>query len=770
MPSAILVFSYLVLGVSSHRAGLAASGQAREASLETSWSHELNLAGVTPVQRVVALLKKMQDELEKEAASDSEMYDKMVCWCETNEKEKTKAIADAEAKIADLEAEIEERSAGSGAAMAEVENLKKQIAEDTATLKKALAIREKGLGEFRGEETELVQAIANLRNAVAVLAKHNGGSLLQIEAPVVAGMRVLLRDAALQQEEWEITHPSKKKRLQTVLLALSSGTHHKSNTVEAALADALNTHGSSMPDSLPMPFAQKVVADAAKFAPLKASGNFLQAPVDAAYASYSSRSNQIYGIMTQMLEEFESQLSTAQKDEMKAAEDAAAVAKAKKEQIAVAKEKLDDLEGEHSANIKALSDAKEDLGLTREQRSKDIEFLRNLKVTCGDLDTQWERRSATRSAEITAVAETLAILTEDDNREMLAKTSASLLQKAATSTALRRANAAAALRKASRAPEFDADDLLAAWHHRHGAPTVGAVAGPRAQLSVLATAVQLDSFTKVKAMMDEMVANLKKEQQEEVDFKAYCTKELDENEKASYAKSQQIKDLEGQLEKLAALMAKLAKEIQQAQADVAETKLQIKKASEVREGENAEFQTTVADQRATQTILAKALLRLKDFYKKGIGKKVLTLAQQTPPVQFNKYKNNAGASPVMGLIEQIIEDSKKVESDTTAAEYQAQADYEKFVNDSNAIIKGLSESISAKNKATAKAKEETAEASGDLEAANGELESLQAYEADLHGECDWVLKNFDIRQKARLQEMEAIQGAKAILSGAGPSL
>lgn len=748
---------------------MASQGQEREASLEASWLHELNSAAVTPVQRVVALLKKMQDELEKEAANDSEMYDKMVCWCETNEKEKTKAIADAEARIADLEAEIEERSASSGGAMAEVENLKKQIAEDSAALKKALAIREKGLGEFRDEETELVQTITNLKNAIAVLAKHNGGSLLQIEAPVVEGMRVLLRNAALQHEEWEVIHPGKSRSFQTVLLDFGHDAKHKSGTVEAALVDALNTHGPSMLDNLPMPFAQKVVADAAKLAPQKPSGNFLQQPVDAAYASYSSRSNQIYGIMTQMLEEFESQLSTAQKDEMKAAEDASAVAKAKKEQIAVGKEKLDDLEGEHSANIKALSDAKEDLGLTREQRSKDVEFLRNLKVTCGDLDTQWERRSATRSAEITAVAETLAILTEDDNREMLAKTSASFLQKSTTSAGLRRSKAAASLREAASAPEFEADDLLAAWHHRHGAPTLGVVAGPRAQLSVLATAVQLDSFTKVKAMMDEMVATLKKEQQEEVDFKAYCTKELDENEKAAYTKNQQIQGLEGQLEKLTALMEKLAKEIKQAQADTAETKLQIKKASEVREGENAEFQTTVADQRATQTILTKALMRLKDFYKKGIGKKVLNLVQQTPPVKFNKYKKNAGASPAMGLIEQIIEDSKKVESETIAAEYKAQADYEKFVNDSNAIIKGLAESISAKKKATAQAQEESAEATGDLEAATGELESLKAYEADLHGECDWVLKNFDIRQKARLQEIEAIQAAKAILSGAGSS-
>jgi len=144
----------------------------------------------------------------------------------------------------------------------------------------------------------------------------------------------------------------------------------------------------------------------------------------------------------------------------------------------------------------------------------------------------------------------------------------------------------------------------------------------------------------------------------------------------------------------------------------------------------------------------------------------LVLAQQEPPVKFNAYKNNAGASPVMGLIEQIIEDSKKVESEATAAETQAQADYESFVKDSTALIKSLDEAVGAKTKASATAESELAESKGDHEAAVGELESLAAYEADLHGECDWVMKNFEIRQKARLQEMEAIQAAKAILSGA----
>merc|ERR1719245_2489623 len=195
-------------------------------------------------------------------------------------------------------------------------------------------------------------------------------------------------------------------------------------------------------------------------------------------------------------------------------------------------------------------------------------------------------------------------------------------------------------------------------------------------------------------MMDEMVAQLKKQQQEEVDFKAYCIQELDENEKAVFAKTQEKNDLEAQIESLEALSEKLAKEVKEAKDQIEATEVEIKKASETREAENAEFQTTVADQRATQTILKKALTRLEDFYKKGKGNK-LVLAEQEPPVKFNSYKKNAGASPVMGLIEQIMEDSKKVESESTTAEYKAQADYEVFVKDSTALIKSLTEAVVA---------------------------------------------------------------------------
>merc|ERR1719261_910583 len=233
----------------------------------------------------------------------------------------------------------------------------------------------------------------------------------------------------------------------------------------------------------------------------------------------------------------------------------------------------------------------------------------------------------------------------------------------------------------------------------------------------------------------------------------------------TYETTEQKEDLEATIAKLTKLIKKLAEEIAAANNQIAETETAILKASQVREGENAEFQTTVADQRATQDILTKALGKLQAFYKNAKGGALLQKSSQEPPVKFNSYSKNAGASPVIGMIEQIIEDSKALESGAVAGETEAQASYEKFVKDSNAVIKELSESVASKTKASAKAKEDVEQGNSDLDSTNGELESLALTAEDLHGECDWVLKNFAARQQARLAEIEAIGQAKAILSG-----
>ena len=95
-----------------------------------------------------------------------------------------------------------------------------------------------------------------------------------------------------------------------------------------------------------------------------------------------------------------------------------------------------------------------------------------------------------------------------------------------------------------------------------------------------------------------------------------------------------------------------------------------------------------------------------------------------------------------------------------------QTDYEALVKDASAQIAADSEAITAKKgeKATAEVSKTEAEAS--YEGVTTELANLASYATALHTSCDFVLKNFDVTQKARADEMAALEDAKAILSGA----
>merc|ERR1719230_1167169 len=86
-------------------------------------------AAGNPVGKVITMLKDMITQLEKEAEEDKETYEKMGCWCETNDKEKTKAISDAEARIKQLGTSIEELTQASSQLNADI----KQLTEEVAT-------------------------------------------------------------------------------------------------------------------------------------------------------------------------------------------------------------------------------------------------------------------------------------------------------------------------------------------------------------------------------------------------------------------------------------------------------------------------------------------------------------------------------------------------------------------------------------------------------------------------------------------------------------
>jgi hypothetical protein len=528
-------------GMNAGRSDLAVSEQAREQSLEDAWSSTLDSDAKghpSPVKRVILLLQEMRAELLKEADKEAETYDKMVCWCETNEKEKTKDIAVAEGRIADLMSEMESRSAAKGELGTSIDALKKLIAADVASLKTATAIREKEAAEFSKEETEMMQAVTNLKNAIIVLSKHQTtSSLLQLDSPELASVRAVVEDASMKYDIMLGDDPrngrlgAPKQKSAAALLTISS-----KSGVDKAWASVLDTQGAG--DVLPLDIAQHMLDRKAKEA--KSSSAFVQGP-----ASYAPQSSQIFGILNQMKDEFEANLSQAQKDEMKAVAEFEGLAKSKNAQIEASKVKLDNLEQEYADNQKALADAEEEYELTTGKRASDVEFLTKLRVTCQDLDRQWTERSKTRSDEIKAVDEALTILTEDDNREHLEKT-VSFMQLQSVSDAAsqaKRTGAISILRGAFRDPSLKTDDLFAAWNGR-------SIGSPTNDISTLAVSMQIDSFTKVKEIMDKMVADLKDQQKEEVEFKANCESEFNNNEKVTQTKTEKKADLEASVESL----------------------------------------------------------------------------------------------------------------------------------------------------------------------------------------------------------------------------
>merc|ERR1719277_941056 len=168
--------------------------------------------------------------------------------------------------------------------------------------------------------------------------------------------------------------------------------------------------------------------------------------------------------------------------------------------------------------------------------------------------------------------------------------------------------------------------------------------------------VKLDAFERVKKAIDDMVAQLLKEKDDEIKHKDFCVDELNTNQLQTERKEREKEDFIAEIEGLEMKIAELSKAIDALKAEIAEMQVQLKRAGEDREKQNKEFQSTVADQRETQKLLQAALGILKEVYKKPAaaflqGKQ--EPAGPPPPAGFETYKKSEASGGVLSLIQQI---------------------------------------------------------------------------------------------------------------------
>merc|ERR1712194_975781 len=254
----------------------------------------------------------------------------------------------------------------------EIKNLEKEVAANQEALDQATAIREKQLAEFNAEEKDLLESISALKAAITVLSKHHGGSLLQMPRSHMLG-------------------------------------------VAATLGHEMQKHAALLQGGLP--HSERKTASA-----------FIQAPEDYFDASptfkqsYAPQSGEIFGILRQMKETFEANLSDAQKEEManqKAYEDLKA---AKEAEISAGQAQIDSKTQELADTDEKNAQAKEDMADTKKSLSADEQFLMMLKEKCSMTDGEWEERQKTRQQEIEACSKALAVLSSDDAHDLFTKT------------------------------------------------------------------------------------------------------------------------------------------------------------------------------------------------------------------------------------------------------------------------------------------------------------------------------------------------------------
>merc|ERR1719456_914752 len=429
-------------------------------------------------------------------------------------------------------------------------------------------------------------------------------------------------------------------------------------------------------------------------------------------------------------------LKKAQEQESAAAATFAELRQAKTAAIEAAEKMEEEKEAEKADTDNLIAEAKEDLGQTEAQLVEDKTYLKNLNKMCAEGDTAFEKRKASRLEEIKAVTETIEILTGDEARDAMSGTY-NFLQVTSRQNS-RRARAAAVLREAG-------------------------IRNHNNQLTMLATGVELDAFTKVKKAIDDMIAMLKQQQADEVKKNDYCNKAIQENEMTTMKTEDLRDDLNAKVGSLESAITTLNKEIGEAKEAIKAAQLDLQRASQDRQVENLDFQKTIADQTVTIEILHKAMDRLAEFYD---SVELLQRHKQTPPVAQAEYKPNAGAGGVISMIEKLIYDAKDLMAKAKESEGESQAAYETLVADTNASVDKLTKEVATKTEEVAKAKKDLINTQGDLEDTIDELEGLAKYNSDLHAECDYVMKNFNARQKARGDEISALQEAKQILDGA----
>merc|ERR1719409_1616803 len=115
-----------------------------------------------------------------------------------------------------------------------------------------------------------------------------------------------------------------------------------------------------------------------------------------------------------------------------------------------------------------------------------------------------------------------------------------------------------------------------------------------------------------------------------------------------------------------------------------------------------------------------------------------------PPPDDFLYARFASGGGGGAMIDILVKDLDKQIQEMEVSEKDSQSDYEKFMKDSADQRAEDSKSMTDKEASKAALEEELLSNQDALKEAKYDLMDTEKYVADLHSECDWLLKKYDL--------------------------
>merc|ERR1719235_1260926 len=489
---------------------------------------------------------------------------------------------------------------------------------------------------------------------------------------------------------------------------------------------------------------------------------------------YVPQSGQIVGILKQMKEEMEGSLAKAVKEE-------------EAEAATTAIETKQTRAGELAVTVVQVADDIED---TTDEVADTEKFAKQLDEQCGTKEKEWAEREKLRSEEISAISDAIGILNDDDALDVFKKAIPSALVEEKLGFLQSRLSAASRVHKAqailSMIPQsnFNKGTLKLMLFMLNSKLKLHAKRRARGQNS-------LQGFEDVTKMVDDMVKLEGDEQEADNKKQPWCNGEFEKSDREEKSEKVEIEKLEAEVSQDADLIDGINAEIATLKEEIMELDKAVAEATEQRKDEHEDYVENIQLTGTAIELVGKAKNWLQKFYNPTLYKappkhertmeeKILEaggafaqygsddqVAPPPPPETFGAYEKSSGkSSGVLALMDSIV---KELEDDIKDAEYEektAQKDYEELMTDSGEARAQKVKGITDKEQAKATVSSKKLQASEKEKADFRDVNSINKYQNTLHGDCDFILENYDARKEARTQEIESLKNAKAVLSGA----